>query len=105
MTPLTTCLSKVAYNFPDFYDAIFSDELISILANNVLMGCKNIALISYNEQLMKFKLSVSKVINDAWDYIRRYPEDLANEKKHKLNYDSLSEICPKNKKSLDKSRL
>lgn len=59
---------------PEYYDTILSDKLLSILAANVLEGCKNIALISYAEQLNNYTLPVSKVINDAWDSMRRYPE-------------------------------
>jgi hypothetical protein len=69
---------------PTFYDAILPDELIEILTENVFKGCKNIALISYAEQLAKSTLPVSKVINDAWDYVRRYPEGFSKWEKTQI---------------------
>jgi len=69
---------------PTFYPIILSDELINLLAKNVLNGCKNIRLISYEEQLMKSTLPVSKIINDAWDYMRRYPEGFSKWEKGQI---------------------
>jgi len=59
---------------PTHYETILPDILIELLAQNVLKTCRNITLISYAEQLTNSTMPVSKVINDAWDYNRRFPE-------------------------------
>ena len=51
---------------PPNYGEIFPQVLIESLGQSVIKGCQKIDLRSYPEQLRKFDLPISKILNEAW---------------------------------------
>jgi len=56
---------------PHNYTFIFPQALIEALGQSVLQGCQKIDLFSYPDQLKKFELPISKILNEAWIEVLR----------------------------------
>ena len=69
--------SHISDDYPEYYDYYFPEELIEKLVQNVVQGCKDIALRSHLEQIEKFDRPISQILNEAWFIARNKPQEFS----------------------------
>ena len=68
-------LTKTRNSRSEYYDEIFTTEMLESITKNVYEGCKNITLQSYPDQRANNTRAVSLIINEAWAKMKEDPEN------------------------------
>lgn len=70
--------NHISDDYPEYYDYYFPEALIEILVQNVVQGCRDIALRSHLNQIEKFDRPISQILNEAWFIARNKPKEFSD---------------------------
>lgn len=68
-------LGEIQNGKPDYYDFVFTDNLINDICDNVFKGCSDIGLKPYSQQLKDNRRPISLIINETWHVLRNDPDN------------------------------